>query len=109
VRSTARGAFDPASYDQLVGAAAVERQWRRRFEQSARPEEREVYDAALESPAGSVAERMLADALATGPTGAVAGDADLWFTSSTRKVDLLSATVEDAHGRRWARWRWRRC
>ena len=46
----ARGAFDPVSYDRLIGAAAVERQWRRRFEQSASAHERAVYDAALESP-----------------------------------------------------------
>jgi signal transduction histidine kinase len=91
----ARGVFDPASYDRLVGAIAVERQWRRRFEQSAGPGEREAYDAALESPAVSVAERMLAEALRAGPAGAVAGDPDLWFTSSTRKVDVLSAAADD--------------
>jgi signal transduction histidine kinase len=91
----ARGAFDPASYDRLVGAAAVEQQWRRRFEQSASPDERAGYDAALDSPAVAVTERLLPEALAAGPTGSVSGDTDLWFTSSTRKVDVLSAAADD--------------
>ena len=91
----ARGAFDPASYDQLVGAAAVERQWRRRFEQSASADDRVAYDAALDSPAVTLTERLLPEALTAGPTRPVTRNADLWFTSSTRKVDVLSAAADE--------------
>ncbi len=90
----ARGGFDPGTYDRMVGAVATEAVWRRQFEQGATTAQVDAYTAALESPSVAAAERLRSDALAVGPTGAVGDDGDLWFTSATRKVDLLNAVAD---------------
>ncbi|MGH9259402.1 MAG: nitrate- and nitrite sensing domain-containing protein, partial [Acidimicrobiales bacterium] len=94
----AKGGFEPATYDQMVGTVAAEAVWRRQFEQGATAAEAEDYDAALRSPSVVAADRVRGETLAVGPTGPVADDGDLWFTATTRKVDLLKGVADGIAG-----------
>jgi signal transduction histidine kinase len=94
----AKGALDPATYDQMVGTVATEAVWRRQFEQGATDAHADDYDAALRSPSVLAADRVRGETLAVGPTGPVADDGDLWFTATTRKVDLLKGVADGIAG-----------
>jgi signal transduction histidine kinase len=94
----ARGGFDPVTYDGMVAAVATEAIWRRQFEQGATAAQVEAYTAALQSPSVAAADRLRADALAVGPSGVVGDDGDLWFTTTTRKVDLLNTEADAIAG-----------
>lgn len=91
----AHGRLDPAMYERMVGTVATEQVWRRQFEHGATATQVEDYTVALRSPSIAAADRVRADALALGPHGIVPDDGDLWFSSMTRKVDLLSTAADD--------------
>jgi signal transduction histidine kinase len=89
-----RGVFDPDTYDRLVGLTASQQVWLTEFERGATGAELAAYREAMEVPSVAAATRLRDEALAAGPSGLVTGDSRLWFTSMTRKVDLLESTAD---------------
>lgn len=87
------GSLDPATRDRLVEAVAVEDLWRQQFELGATEGQLDAYASALQSPSVTAADRLRAEALAVGPAGLGEGG-DLWFSSTTRKVDLLNGVAD---------------
>lgn len=87
------GSLDPATRDRLVEAVAVEDMWRQQFEQGATDDQLDAFASALQSPSVVAADRLRTEALALGPAGLGEGG-DLWFSSTTRKVDLLNGVAD---------------
>lgn len=87
------GSLDPATRDRLVEAVAVEDLWRQQFEQGATDGQLDTYTSALQSPSVAAADRLRSEALAVGPAGLLEGG-DLWFSSTSRKVDLLNGVAD---------------
>jgi signal transduction histidine kinase len=97
VTAYSAGHLDSGVRDRAVAAMALEDTWRTQFEQGASPKALADYDGATRSPSVAATDRLRSEVLALGPGAPVPDDGDLWFTSTTRKVDLLAA-VADAVG-----------
>jgi signal transduction histidine kinase len=91
----ARGFFDPVTYDRLVGLKASQAVRVEQFTRGATRAQVAAYRDALDVPSVAAATRIRDDALAAGPIGLVDGNADLWFTSMVRKVDLLKSVADE--------------
>jgi signal transduction histidine kinase len=94
VGALATGRLAPGAYERLVGLEASQSVWLRQFDERATPAQRQALADALATPSVATAGEMRAAAVAAGPGGAVEGDAGLWFSSMTRKVDLLRAAAD---------------
>jgi signal transduction histidine kinase len=90
----ARGFFDAETYDRLVGLKASQQVRLEQFVRGATSAQVAGYRDALDVPSVAAASRLRDEALTAGPTGFVDGDADLWFTSMVRKVDLLKSVAD---------------
>ena len=95
VSAYAAGYLDGSVRDRTVAAAALEDTWRTQFEHGAAPEARPAYDDARRSPSVAATDRLRGEVLALGPGSAMPDDGDLWFSSTSRKIDLLAALADD--------------
>ena len=95
VSAYASGYLDGGVRDRAVAAVALEDTWRTQFEQGAAPAARRAYDDARRSPSVAATDRLRGEALALGPGSAMPDDGDLWFSSTSRKIDLLAALADD--------------
>jgi signal transduction histidine kinase len=94
VTAYSAGHLDEGVRDRAVVAVALEDTWRTQFEQGASPEALAEYDEGRRSPSVAATDRLRSQVLALGPDAPVPDDGDLWFTSTTRKVDLLAALAD---------------
>jgi signal transduction histidine kinase len=93
-----QGGLDPPAYEQLVAAVTAERLWRQQFEQVATPAQVAAVAATLRSPSVATADRLRDQAVTAGPGLLAADEGDLWFSATTRKVDLLDGVGDEVAG-----------
>jgi signal transduction histidine kinase len=95
VAAYSAGHLDGGERDRAVAAVALEDEWRTQFEQGASTEVLAAYEEASRSPSVAATDRLRSEVLALGPGAPVPDDGDLWFTSTTRKIDLLAGLADD--------------
>ncbi len=95
VAAYSAGHIDGGVRDRAIAAVALEDTWRTQFEQGASTEALTGYEQASRSPSVAATDRLRSEVLALGSGASVPDDGDLWFTSTTRKVDLLAALADD--------------